>query len=252
MGVFCQVLSTTGEPSPTAKDATAARITPLDRMRQAMTKIDCASLRTHVEPQGVGVVSGSVPDAEQRLKLFRLAAQLVPDNPPLIDVDIVPPPICRSLSVLEALLPAGLVANTSLDLKLADGSNELHQGDAIKVAVRGPGYPAQLHIDYFSLNGQVLHMWPTGTEPSASVGATGIRVFWDAGGSKTWDAGGAPFGTEMIAATATAAPLELGSRQQVEPAVDYVRDLRRALEHSPAGRLTPNALAILFVKTEPR
>ena len=226
--------------------------TPLDRLNEALAQIDCAALEARAEPQGAMLVSGSVPGAEQRTKLVRITAQLLPTHRPQIRVDIVPPPICRPLSELAALRRSGALAETSLDLKLANGGAELREGSAIELSVRSPGYAAELRIDYFLLNGKVLHLWPNATYTSARTEASGTQLFWDAGGGKTWNAGGAPFGTELITAIASAALLPLGTRPPIEPAADYLRALAQALPHGPPGAGKPNAVATLLVKTTPR
>jgi hypothetical protein len=225
---------------------------PPDRLNEALAQIDCAALEAHSEPQGATLVSGSVPDNEQRTKLIRLVAQLLPTRRLQIKVDIVPPPICRPLSELAALRRSGALAAGSLDIKLAGGGTALHEGGAIELSVKSPGYSAELRIDEFRLDGQVRHLWPNATYNSARTAASGTQLFWDAGGGKTWNAGGAPFGTELITALATPAPLALGSRPPIEPAADYLRDLKQALSHAPAGAATPNAMATLLVKTGPR
>jgi len=76
------------------------------------------------------------------------------------------------------------------------------------------------------------------------------RVFGQPGAHKVWAAGGAPFGTEFISVIATPAALDLGvARRPVEPADDYLRDLRAALSQRPAGAATPNIAAVLVVHT---
>jgi hypothetical protein len=67
-----------------------------------------------------------------------------------------------------------------------------------------------------------------------------------------WNAGGAPFGTEEIAVIATPSPLDLrGSRPMVEPALDYLRDLKQALGTMQASS-KPNVLGTLLVRTRGR
>jgi hypothetical protein len=210
-------------------------------------------LRAQTDPQGITLVSGTVPDLEQRAKLVQLATRLFPDRHPEVNVDIVPPPICHSLAELNGMRLAEALAEGGLGLKLANGGSELRDGDPIKVELRGPGYAASLRIDYFSLDGQVLHLWPNAGDPTPRIGAGDSRVFSDAGDGKTWNAGGPPYGTELIAAIATPAPIDLGgARPLVEPAADYLRDLKRALGGAGAGSRSENILATLLVKTRGR
>jgi hypothetical protein len=225
---------------------------PLDQLNDELNRIDCAVLRAQMDPQGVTVVSGTVPDSDQRGKLVQLASRLFPERRPELRVEVVPPPICRSLAELDAMAVGGILTKGGLGLKLADNASELRESDAIKVELRGPGYAADLRIDYFSLDGRVLHMWPNSADPKPRIGAGAERVFQDSGGGKTWNAGGPPFGTELITAIATPITIDVGSRPLVEPAADYLRDLKRSLARSGSGPGTPNTLATLLVKTRGR
>jgi hypothetical protein len=169
-----------------------------------------------------------------------------------VAVEIVPPPLCRSVAELQVMRASGLIGEAGLSLRLNNGSLQLRQGDPIRLEVRGPPYAINLRIDYFSLDGQVLHLKPEGGEPPPKLAAGATRLFGNSANGETWNAGGAPFGTELITVTATPEPLDLGaSRSSVEPAADYLRDLRRALGRIsvPSGR--PNLLAMLLVKTSP-
>jgi hypothetical protein len=200
---------------------------------------------------GPTIVSGTVPSAEQRAKLIELAGRLFPDTRPEINVDIVPPPLCRSLADLDAMLASGLVAEGALSIRLNSGVPLLHEGDPMRIEVRSPPYPVTLRIDYFSLGGEVLHLWPTGNEPAPRLGPAVARVFGDPSEGKVVKAGGAPFGTELITIIATPLPIQLGARPAVERAADYLRDLKQVLGRGNHSAETPNLMAELMVKTSP-
>jgi len=169
-----------------------------------------------------------------------------------IDCAARPQPLCHSLTALNAIRLAGLLAYGNLSIQLANGATQLHEGDLIQVEVRGPVYPVNLRIDYFSLGGQVLHLWPNNDEEAVSLTAGQTRIFGQPGAHKVWAAGGAPFGTEFISVIATSASIDLGAaRRPVEPAEDYLRDLRAALGRSGANPSRPNIAAALLVHTSP-
>jgi hypothetical protein len=90
---------------------------------------------------------------------------------------------------------------------------------------------------------------PDAGQPAPKLAAGTTRVFANSANGQVWYAGGAPFGTELICVIATALPVDLGSRSQVEQAADYLRDLRRALSQTNAASGQPNVLATLLVKT---
>jgi hypothetical protein len=240
-------------PSPSPHPPANTTKTPLDELHAALMQIDCASLQSQTSPQGLPVIFGTVPNTEQRAKLVQVAGRLFPNIHLDVNVDIVPPPLCRSLAELNLLRVTGLAGEGGVELHLAKGEVELRENDPIEIQVHGPAYAADLRIDYFSLDGRVLHLWPNKEEPTAKLAAGKTRVFGEAASGKTWRVGGAPFGTEIISVIATAGPIDLGlSRPDVEFAADYLRDLRRALDRVGQAGGAQSSVATLLVKTRGR
>ena len=222
---------------------------PLEELNEALTQIDCASLRGRASAQSSAIVSGTVPNADEKAKLIQLVGRFFPNSRPEIKVDVIPPPLCRSLADLNALRLTGLVTEGGLGLRLNNGAALLREDDPIKIEVHSPAYPVSLRIDYFSLGGEVAHLWPTGDELPPKLAASMTHVFGDPANGKVVNAGGPPFGTEVITVIATASPVELGSRPPVEQAVDYLRDVKRALGRMNVAPGAPNVVETLLVKT---
>jgi len=230
----------------------AAAKAPLEELNQALKQIDCASLNARVT-EGSAMISGTVPNIDQRAKVEQVAARLFPDGRPEINLEIVPPPLCQVLAELHGMRLAGLVTETGLTARLTNGGTRLRQGELIELAVQAPAHAVQLRIDYFSLDGQVLHLAPSSELPAAPLAAGTSSVFGRYGRGRDWIAGGAPFGTELISVIATPSALSLGvPRPPVEKALDYLRDLKRALGRANSGSGTNNALALLLVHTNAR
>jgi hypothetical protein len=223
---------------------------PLDELSAALKRLDCASLRGTMSSQGAATISGTVPNPEERNKLVQVATRLSAASRPEVNVEIVPEPLCRGLVEFDGMRLVGL-ASDGIGLKLLTAGERLREGDPIKVEVHAPTYPVNLRIDYFSLDGRVLHMWPNFDEPTAELGARQTRVFGDKG--KTWNAGGAPFGIEFIAVTATPQPLDLGSsRLEVESASSYLHELEAALRQQKPAASSPALVATVLVHTSAR
>src|SRR5215471_16793372 len=231
-------------PRPTAK-------APVEELKEALAKIDCAALRAQTSARGFVSIFGTVPNADEKTNVIKLFERLFPDMRLEVAVDIVPPPLCRSVAALSDMSASGLVAEVGLGLHLNSGSSQLRENDPIKLEVRGPAYPINLRIDYFTLDGQVLHLTPDHSSPAPKLGPSATRLVWQSANGQPWSAGGEPFGTELICAIATAIPVDLGSRAQVEQAADYLRDLRRALSQTNVPSGQPNVLATLLVETRP-
>jgi class 3 adenylate cyclase len=222
-------------------------------LMDAMRQIDCASLRIRTAPGGARVISGTVPNDAERTRLVELASRLAPSGQLGIDIAVAPPPLCRSLLAFDRISPVGAVSDAGIDARLAGGGSTLREGDPIHVEVTAGSTPVNLRIDYFSLDGQVLHMLPNRDRPVVTLAAGARRVFGASGDAgDAWTAGGAPFGTEFIAVTATPQGLGLGPRPDTELAATYLRDLESALLRShQAGRGAP-AVATVLVHTSER
>src|SRR6266568_4669038 len=219
--------------------AAAAPHTTEQALRDAMRQIDCASLQIRTAPDGTRVVSGTLPNDAEQAKLFELVGRLAGRDQLVIDVEILPLPLCRSLLALDHMPAAALAADAGMEARLAGGGSTLREGDPIRVEVKAGFYPVNLRIDYFSLDGQVLHMLPNGDQPAVTLAAGARRVFGASGGAgDAWNSGGAPFGTEFIAMTATPHGLDLGQRPDTELATSYLRDLENGLlrSHQPGAR----------------
>ena len=222
---------------------------PLDELNEALKQIDCAAVRTQTSTQGSVSISGTVSDAGQKARLIQLAERLFPDERAEVTVDVVPPPLCRTLVELQGMRSAGLFGDGALGLRLNNGGLQLHENNPIKLEVRAPAYPINLRIDYFTLDGQVLHLAPIAGQVAPRLATGAARLFGNPANGEIWNAGGEPFGTELICVIATVSPVDLGSRSQVEQAADYLRDLRRALRQANAPTGQPNILGTLLVKT---
>jgi hypothetical protein len=171
-----------------------------------------------------------------------------------VNVEIVPEPLCRGLVEFDSMRLVGL-ASDGIGLRLLSAGERLREGEPIKVEVHAPAYPVNLRIDYFSLDGRVLHMWPNTEEPVVELGAREIRAFGDPRKTKgkVWNAGGAPFGIEFIAVTATPQPLDVGSsRLEVESASGYLHELEAALRQQKPAAARSALVATVLVHTSPR
>jgi eukaryotic-like serine/threonine-protein kinase len=181
---------------------------------------------------------------------LRISNSITADSRPEVQVDIVPPPLCRSLLEFDSMRTSSLAAD-GLEARLLGGS-ALREGDPIRIEVKAGKHPINVRIDYFSISGEVLHMMPTGAVPIARLPAGARRTFESGGAGKEWLAGGAPFGTELVAVIATPNPLDLDKRPEVERAPDYLRALEKALQHSRTNAPGPNLVSTILVHTSAR
>lgn len=221
--------------------------TPPVQLDEALHKIDCASLHELSGSRGAREIVGTIPDEADRARVIAVAKEVSPNSPLSISVHVMPAPLCRSLVAFDEMRRSGLVQKTPLDAHLYGGSTQLQEGDPIRIEVKGGERTLNVRIDYFALDGQVLHMWPGPDEAVPKVPPGAIKVFGENGDVK---AGGAPFGTEFIAVTASAAPLDLTiPAGGVEQAADYLDRLQKALRRAQTGGGGESMMETVVVQT---
>ncbi|TKC81631.1 DUF4384 domain-containing protein [Trinickia terrae] len=109
-------------------------------------------------------------------------------------------------------------------------NGQLTEGDPLVVDVTTPGFDSYVYVDYYVLDGSVVHLVPSSREKdnqappnySATIGSAGDWVI------------GKPFGTEMIVLLITPAPLFDALRPDAEPRADYLAAVDQRLKQFAA------------------
>jgi hypothetical protein len=131
----------------------------------------------------------------------------------------------------------------------ASNSTDMKEGDTLMVDVTTPNYETYLAVDYFVLDGHVVHLLPNAAEPENQAPP---RYTATVGSLDNWMIG-APFGTEMLVLLATPVPLFGGLRPDSEAAPEYLqaldKQLARISKSHGAGKI---AVEFLQITTHPR
>lgn len=212
-------------------------------MREGLARLaanaSCAVPRVTVSDAGRVVVSGLVGAGAADTGLADAVRALVPDAGALTwDTRRVAGPYCDLLDLVRPIVQPG---TPPMDLTLADGVTRLKRGDPIRPVIRLPDFPAYVILDYFVSDGGVAHLLPARGKPVRIERANGIAAVRE--GLEV----GPPFGTDMVMAIASSAPLfPAGPVRQDEPARAYLPVLARAIEAAERRgvRLTGRLLAV--------
>jgi len=163
----------------------------------------------------------------------------------LRDVDDAKCPLMR---VLGRYWVASRTAGVSLRLNPGSGrGGNLAAGDTLMVDVATPDYQSYVSVDYFVLDGNVVHLLPNAAARenlappryTATIGSLGNWVI------------GPPFGTEMLVLVTTSVPLFEGLRPDAEPGSAYLRALDERLA-AIAGAHGAIAVDFLQITTHAR
>ncbi|MFS2022359.1 protein kinase domain-containing protein [Massilia sp. CT11-137] len=155
---------------------------------------------------------------------------------------------CPLMHVLGRYWAASRAAGVSLRLNPGSGrGGNLAAGDTLMVDVATPDYQSYVSVDYFVLDGNVVHLLPNAAARenlappryTATIGSLGNWVI------------GPPFGTEMLVLVTTSVPLFDGLRPDAEPGSAYLRALDERLA-AIAGAHGAIAVDFLQITTHAR
>ncbi len=215
-------------------DASQRADTPRDAISQLLASVPCARLAaTFIPETGTLELRGHIPDDNLRAPILTAIRQQLGESIPVGGSMIVlPSPQCDVLSRLENI---GLPQST----KQANDPKELgavtqlttfdySEGERVIIRMKSYDFPAYVYVDFFDVDGNVLHLRPNQWEP---------LQFYQPGANITVGDDGAgqpaiqlivrpPFGRELAVAYASSEPLYEGLRDTSEPAEPYLAYLR--------------------------
>jgi hypothetical protein len=154
---------------------------------------------------------------------------------------------CGLLNVLGPYWLASRKAGRPATLRSKAPNAQLVEGDPLMVSITTPPFEAFVTVDYFVLDGSVLHMVPG---PRARANQAPPSYAATIGGMGNWIIS-RPFGTEMIALVVTPAPLFDAVRQETEPKAAYLKAMEQRLAQLAAkhGR---DKIAVDFLQVTTR
>ncbi|CAH0224130.1 Serine/threonine-protein kinase PK-1 [Massilia sp. Bi118] len=128
--------------------------------------------------------------------------------------------------VAHRMAPGAAADTSAIKVNRESGrGTDLKAGATLLFDVTSPAYQSYLAVDYFTLDGKVVHMLPTLLERETFAPPNYTATI---GSLNNWGVG-APFGTEMVVLMATPEPLFGGVRANPESGADYLRALDEQL-----------------------
>ncbi|WP_237217051.1 DUF4384 domain-containing protein, partial [Falsiroseomonas oryziterrae] len=174
-----------------------------------------------------GVVGRGTPDQALRNAVANAAGAFPRD----LRLNTFDGPFCAALDTLRPFTqPFGSAG--ALQVALANNATRLRDGELVTVQINGPDFPAYLQVTFLVHDGTLAHLHPTPTDPSRLLPAGAVLRLGDpALGGPAW-AVSPPFGSDLIIAVASSAPIFDRPRPDDEDMNAYLRDLRVALENA--------------------
>ncbi|KAA0592553.1 hypothetical protein J2848_006162 [Azospirillum lipoferum] len=231
----------------------APRQPPVAAVSEALRSIPCALVSVETTG-GRLLVSGAVAGDRVETAVRETVEALAGGWDHGFDLARADARFCTPLGSVATALDANRGLAEPLTVTVQDGPG-LDDGDPLVLEIRAPARPVQLQVDYFTIDGSVVHLLPNPSDSAIALAAGASRRLGERkedgkpGIGRSWTIG-PPYGTEMLLTIATAAPLFPTQRPEQEPAADYLSALADALARLPDD--APAALAdARFIKTGP-
>lgn len=211
--------------APPPAPAPPAPAISLASVMAALARIPCSALDASVQDhvlQVRGYVEAGVGVGRVRTALGGIAGGQTAN----LDVRPVDAHNCEIVSALAPYWRSNRAASHAASIRTRAPDANLAEGNPLVIDIKTPGYDSYVNVDYYVLNGSVVHLVPSNRERdnqappnyAATIGSMGEWVI------------GKPFGTEMIVLLVTPAPLFDGMRPPSEPRAAYLAAIERQLK----------------------
>jgi hypothetical protein len=202
-------------PTPAPKPAlTLAAITP------ALAQVPCSALSASVQDHSL-TVRGYVSQRYGTAHLKDTLAALPGVDTLTLAVEPLADDKCDTIKALAPYWVGNMQAGHVAALHVRPSGGQLSDGDPLVVDVTTPGYDSYVNLDYYQLDGSVVHMVPS---PRAKDNQAPPHYAATIGSAGDWIIS-KPFGSEMVVLLITPAPLFDKPRPESEARADYLRAL---------------------------
>jgi len=211
----------------------------------------CADLSAQVADNGATAVSGFVSRPEDIVRVQTDIAAIKGVRAPTFDVKVRIWPHCEVVEVLKPYHARNVERRHGLQVTPTTGhSDRFMEGERVTVKLAQADYDGYLYVDYYTVDGSVIHLYPNKREPeSGRLIRSGEQFNVGEKIPEGWIVG-PPFGQELITVVSSPTPLYASERPEYEPASTYLPKLREFLEAQRGNdRVAAN---FLFLQTEPK
>jgi eukaryotic-like serine/threonine-protein kinase len=248
-------------PANQESDATVSE-TPVVAPRPSAANIDMAlrsvpcAVAAVEEEDGRLVVSGTAAGESARDAIQAILDASAEGRDVQLNVATAPESLCAPLALVAGALMANADQTAPMTMNpiprpLRPGT-PLHNGDPLILDITGPPHTTLLQVDYYTADGNVVHLLPNPADADTRLEAASARRLGERVGSGRFWSVGPPFGSELVLAVASISPLFSVPRPEIEPASAYLSALKEAIDAQPAAPTDaqPRAAA-LFITTQP-
>jgi type IV/VI secretion system ImpK/VasF family protein len=220
-----------------------------EQVNAQLVGFPCADLSASVGEKGDTQVAGFVSRAEDIAAVSQRVGSIEGVRAPRFDVKLRIWPHCEVVRILKPLKARNQDLAYGLSITPSTGHSDrfIQNENVITRLVQGKvdGY---LYVDYYTVSGQVAHMYPNPLEPNSGRVIRSGEQFDVGAAGQSWTVD-APYGQELIVVISSPTPLYQDAPPQIELAKDYLPRLEQLLKaHKDT---TTMAADFMFMQTEP-
>lgn len=210
----------------------------------------CSDMRYSMDGNAVSLTGYSGAMAE--INLLREKIQALPGvENAVVDVKGLDGALCGPLDLYAPFLRNNRDGALGLLVQARNPDGNYVEDENLIVDLRLPGHESYVYVDYYSIDGGVLHMLPNEAYPENLGSPDLVFSLGEADSARNWSIA-APFGTEIVVVLSSPVALFDSNREEIEFASGYLsalRDRLRQIESGPNGdRL---AADVFFINTKP-
>jgi serine/threonine protein kinase len=223
-------------PQPAAPPLSLASVAPV------LASVPCSALSASVRDSALRV-QGYVPKSVGVTGLKETLSAIPGVKTLNVDVQQVSDEKCDVIKLFAPYWTMNRQAGGAASIRTKEPNAELTEGSSLIVDVTTPGYDSYVNVDYYSFDGNVVHMVPSRRAKqnqappnySATIGGLGNWVV------------AKPFGTDLIVLLITPVPLFDSVRPEHESTSEYLRAVEKQLQQL-AAKYGPEKIAVDFVQ----
>lgn len=231
------------EPPPTPEPPPAPPPSPAEARNRLAAALDadiCGMVSASVAGDTL-TVTGTVAGEEERARVKDLLDSLPPPLRGVADLTVTSAALCPPLQTIAPFRLPPAAATPALRSTV----DAFVGGEDLVLTLTAPEVAAHIQVDYFTIDGSVVHMLPNPLEKTVKMAPGDERRLGERQeNARYWEVA-PPYGRELVVLFASPVPLfPIPRRAETEPADSYLTALREALAATPGTMAVP-----LFITT---
>jgi hypothetical protein len=246
--VKIEPLAKVTEPAPVRPKVTTVPELSRASLAAVLDKVPCAVFNTSVKDGAVNL-QGYVSRQSDIKQLEKDLLGLPGARAVSLDLEKIDKEKCAVIELFAPYWASNQGADHNALIQTGREGNSFTEGDPLVVKLTTPDYESYVNIDYYSLDGGVVHMVPGPRARDNQAPANYTATIGDLG---EWTIS-EPFGTEMVTVVLTPQPLFETPRDEYEAGSDYLAAVREQLDRitKKSGK-DKVAVDFVMIDTQPK